>query len=63
MKHDPEVKIFNSDKYRYFRKKLPHLVSLFISLVKTVILLWYITWLPTIGGTILKNTLWENRFH
>ena len=34
-----------------------------INLMKPYILLWYITWLPHLCGTIFKNTLFGNRFY
>ena len=46
------IVIFYSDRYRYFSLETTSHMSLFTSLMKPDILLWYITWLPNFGGTV-----------
>ena len=58
MKHDPEVKIFYSDRYFYISQEISYNACPCTSLMKQDFLLQYITWIPHFGGTILKNTLW-----
>ena len=58
MKHDPEVKIFYSDRNCYISQEISNTTCRWLtSLMKPDILLQYITWLPNFLGTVLKNTL------
>ena len=63
MKHDPEVKIFYSDRYFYISQEISQSVFLLTSLMEQDILLRYIAYIPHFGCTILENTLWGCWFY
>ena len=61
MKNNPVVKRFFLDKYRcFFNMKRPHRVVVPFLMLPDI-LLRYVIWLFNFRGTILENTLWENR--
>ena len=66
MKHDPEAKIFYSDKYRHFSLETitPRVAVSFLDETWLQdILFQCVTWSPNFGIAIFENTLWENQIY